>query len=179
MTEQLASQVARQVPGIIGAGRTATSAKTLNRTLREAQQVVDSVRPGDELGPGGGVFRLEDVHVRGLLTLLGEDDRLHLFVSREFEALKAHDEKHGSQLMETLRALLEHESKVNAASRVHLSRAAFYARLTRIENVLGVRLDDVEIRTSLHVALIADDLAAGRGGDGSGGAGAGKPSKAI
>jgi purine catabolism regulator len=162
LTEQLASQVSRHRSVIIGAGRTATTPETISRTLREAQQVVDSVRPGDELEPARSFFRLLDVHIRGLLTLWGEDDRLQLFVSRELEALKAHDEEHQSNLMETLRALLEHESKADAASRLHLSRAAFYSRLARIESTLGVRLDDVEIRTSLHVALIADDLAAQR-----------------
>lgn len=162
LLEQLATQVSRHHAVILGVGRSTSTPEGMGGTLREAQQVIDAVRPGDELEPARSVFRLVDVHVRGLLTLLGEDDRLRLFVSRELDALKAHDEKRESNLMETLRAVLETESKADAASRLHLSRAALYSRLSRIERLLRVRLDDVEIRTSLHLAIIADDLAVQR-----------------
>lgn len=160
--DQLATQVTGSHAAVVGAGRSSLSADGIGWTLREAQQVVEAVRPGDEPEPSRHYFELLDVHIRGLLSLWGEDDRLSLFASRELGVLKAHDQEHQSQLIETLRALLEHESKADAAHRLHLSRAAFYSRLARIEAVLGVRLDDVEMRTSLHVALIANDLAAQR-----------------
>jgi purine catabolism regulator len=158
VAEQLAAQVSAHRPVIVGAGRTVPSPEAISRTLREARQVVDSVRAGDERDPRGPLFRLEDVHIRGLLSLWGDDDRLQLFVSRELDALKAYDREHKSNLSDTLRALLQHESKADAAARLHLSRPAFYSRLERIERLLGVRLDDVETRTSLHVAVIADEL---------------------
>jgi purine catabolism regulator len=59
--------------------------------------------------------------------------------------------------------LLSHPaSKTEAAASLHLSRAAFYDRLARIEQVLGVDLDDPHIRVSLHVALVADEVARAR-----------------
>jgi purine catabolism regulator len=42
-----------------------------------------------------------------------------------------------------------------------VSRAAFYDRLAKIERLLGVDLDDPDIRVSLHVAVLAHDLLAG------------------
>jgi purine catabolism regulator len=157
--EKLAARLSRQTSLVIGVGRATTGSAFIDRTLREAQQVVDSVRPGT----GRVVHRLEDVHLRGLLTLLGEDDRLRLFVSRELGALRDHDEHHGSDLLESLRALLQHPtSKSDAAASRHLSRPAFYARLSRIESVLDVQLDDPDVRVSLHVALVADELATRR-----------------
>jgi PucR family transcriptional regulator, purine catabolism regulatory protein len=154
--EKLASRVSRQNSVLIGAGRATSTHAFVDRTLREAQQVVDSIRPGTHNTTL--VHRLEDVHLRGLLTLFGSDDRLRLFVSREIGALKSYDEQQGTDLVEVLRALVQHPmSKSQAANSLHLSRPAFYARLARIESILGVQLDDPEARVSLHVALLADE----------------------
>jgi purine catabolism regulator len=112
-----------------------------------------------------GVHRLEDVHLRGLLALLGDDDRVGLFVARELDALKAHDERHGLGLVAALRALVLHPgSKSEAAASIHLSRPAFYDRLARVERLVGGSLDDPDLRVSLHVALLADEMGGGRTG---------------
>jgi purine catabolism regulator len=50
-------------------------------------------------------------------------------------------------------------SKSVAAASIHLSRPAFYDRLARIERVVGGGLDDPDLRVSLHVALLADEMA--------------------
>jgi purine catabolism regulator len=156
VVDRLAARVTRIHPVLIGAGRAVPDHSWIDRTLREAQQVAESVRSRDA---GRPVHRLEDVHLRGLLTLFGDDDRLRLFVVRELDALKAHDAQAQDDLMAALRAFLEHPaSKSEAAASLHLSRPAFYARLARIESVLGLRLDDPDLRASLHVALLADDL---------------------
>ncbi|MGD9958648.1 PucR family transcriptional regulator [Nocardioides sp.] len=155
--ERLAGRVSRQHPVTIGAGRAVLDSAVIDRTLREADQVVDAIRPGTSKV----VHRLEDVHLRGLLTLLGSDDRLALFVTRELGALADHDATHGTDLVEVVRALVQHPtSKSAAAGALHLSRPAFYARLALVEQVLGVQLDDPDVRVSLHVALMVQELAA-------------------
>jgi len=160
LVETLARRALRQMPVVCGAGRALPDTASVDRTLREAQQVVDAVPDGAD-PVKRLVHRLEDVHLRGLLSLLGEDDRVRLFVARELDALRAHDETHGTDLRRVLRALVEHPgSKSEAAAALHLSRPAFYARLARIEEVLGARLDDADVRVSLHVALIAEEIAA-------------------
>ena len=64
-----------------------------------------------------------------------------------------------TMISERARALLLHpSSKTEAAASLHLSRAAFYDRLARIEAVLDADLDDPDVRVSLHVALVADEL---------------------
>lgn len=152
VVDNLAERVARRHPVTIGAGRPADRTAQVDRTLKEAQQVVESVRAdaADRV-----VHRLEDVHLRGLLTLLGDDDRLHLFVARELDPLK----EHGGGLLDAVRALVRHPaSKSEAAASLHVSRPVFYDRLAKAERVLGVDLDDPDIRVSLHVALVADEL---------------------
>ncbi|MPY99214.1 MAG: PucR family transcriptional regulator [Actinophytocola sp.] len=152
---KLTQRVADQHSVVIGAGRAVDRAAHIDRTLRESQHVVESVHANDKL-----VHRLDDVHLRGLLTMLGDDDRVHAFVTRELDVLTEHDEDNDGDLLAVLRALLWHPtSKSDAAAAVHLSRAAFYDRLAKIERLLAVSLDDPDIRVSLHVALIADDMA--------------------
>lgn len=156
IVDRLAERIAARHRVAIGAGRTVDATGHLDRTLREARQVVDAVR---QEGDGPVVHRLEDVHIRGLLALLADDDRLRLFVSRELDTLHAHDQENGGGLVTALRALLEHPgSKSDAAAGIHLSRPAFYARLAKIESVLGTSLDDPDLRVSLHVALLADEM---------------------
>lgn len=45
-----------------------------------------------------------------------------------------------------------------AAENLHISRAVLYDRLAKIGRLLSVDLGDANIRTSLHVALMADEL---------------------
>ena len=81
--------------------------------------------------------------------------------SASWRPLKRHDRADGSRtdLVAALRALVLHPaSKTEAAASLHLSRAAFYDRLARIEAILDADLDDPDVRVSLHVALLADEL---------------------
>ncbi len=158
--DELASRVCRRHPAIVGAGRPVARISEADQTIKESAHVVSSVRTPDPARP---VHRLEDVHLRGLLTLLGDDDRVRLFADRELKQLREHDRQWGSGLVDALRALVEHPaSKSQAAASLHVSRAAFYDRLAKIENVLGADLNDPDIRVSLHVALLAEELSASR-----------------
>ena len=155
-TEDLAARVHRRHSVVIGAGRAVERVSEIDRTLRESLHVVDSMRPGTTPRT---VHRLEDVHIRGLLTMLADDDRLRAFAARELDPLREHDARMQSGLLDTVRALVRHPgSKSGAAASLHMSRPAFYDRLAKVERLLGVDLDDPEIRVSLHVALVADEV---------------------
>ncbi len=156
VAQHLASAVGHHHELAVAAGRPTTHTGEIDRTLREAQHVVESVPPERS---SRLVHWLDDVHLRGLLTLLGDDERLRLFVARELQPLKDHDAAHGTGLLEAVAALVRHPGgKSHAAASLHLSRPAFYDRLARAADVLGVDLDDPDIRVSLHVALLADEL---------------------
>jgi purine catabolism regulator len=152
--DELAARVQRRHAVVAGMGRPVTRPAEIDRTLREAQHVVQSLRADSG---ATGVHRLEDVHLRGLLAMLVGDDRLRLYVDRELDALRAHDQ--GGGLLEVIRALVLHPtSKSDAAASLHMSRPVFYDRLGKVERLLGVDLDDPDIRVSLHVALLADEV---------------------
>ena len=140
---------------VIGVGAAVSSIRDVRRSFLEASQVADVApeQPGDL-----PFYRLLDLHVRGLLHLLRDDPRLQTFVERELGALLAHDR--GAELLAVLAAYLDAGgNKAEAAKNSHLARPTFYDRLNRIERVLGTSLDSAESRTSLHVALLARQLA--------------------
>jgi purine catabolism regulator len=157
--DEVAARVDKRYPIIVGVGRPVTQIQLADHTLKEAQHVTESVR--QEPPTGRIVHRIDDVHVRGLLVMLSGDERLRLFVDRELRPLKEHDERYKTDLVPTLRALLRNPgSKSDAAASLNMSRPAFYDRLARISTLLDADLEDPDIRLSLHLALIADELAA-------------------
>lgn len=157
VVDELAARVRRRFPLMVGAGRPVARAYEIDRTLREAQHVVHSLREKD--GDDVVVHRLEDVHLRGLLAMLVDDDRLSLFATRELDPLRRHDAAHGTELLASVRALLTHPtSKSDAAAALHVSRPVLYDRLAKAGKVLEADLDDPEVRVSLHVALLADEV---------------------
>lgn len=100
-------------------------------------------------------FRVADIRLRGLLSMLRTDPRVQRFAEGELRALILHDIESGAGLLDVLRGYLELGGNKSAlASRLHLSRPSLYAKLNRIEQILGVDLADGESATSLHVALL-------------------------
>ncbi|MEC3977226.1 PucR family transcriptional regulator [Amycolatopsis sp. H20-H5] len=143
-------------PGVIAVGTTVSGTGGARRSLVEADQVAAAA-----LGEGVErvLHRLHDVRLRGLLHLLAGDERVTAFSARELGPLLSRDAASGSRLVQALRHYCEHGgNKSAAAAAAHTSRTAYYQQLARIEQVLGVRLEDPESMLSLYVALLAHDL---------------------
>ncbi|ROR89387.1 PucR family transcriptional regulator [Nocardioides aurantiacus] len=171
--DRLVARVRSRAPvATAAAGSVVDGLAAAGRTLREAAHVLASLPPENgarsdarsDAGSDAGVLhRLADVHVRGLLALLADDERLRSFVDRELQPLRGPDGTGGSaartDLREAARVVVEEwGNKSAAAARLRLSRPALYDRIARVERALGVDLADAEVRTSLHLALLADDL---------------------
>ncbi|HEU5474796.1 MAG TPA: helix-turn-helix domain-containing protein, partial [Actinophytocola sp.] len=151
-----ASGAPRALPVVVAVGSNVTAVTDARRSLIEAAQVAKAALRSGSAPGGRGYHRLDDVRLRGLLHLLAEDDRVAAFADRELGPLLARDAAHGSRLVDTLRHYCEHGgNKSAAASAAHMSRTAYYQQLARIEQVLGVSIDDPESVLSLHVALLA------------------------
>jgi purine catabolism regulator len=157
VTDQLAAHVRRRLPVVVAAGSPVARLDVAHRTLHEAVHVLASTagRRAPE-----GVVRLEDVHVRGLLTLLADDQRLRAFAERELAPLRERTDRSSPDLLRVLEVVIEHwDRKSRAAELLNLSRPVLYDRIARVERLLGVSLADAEVRTSLHVALLAEAVA--------------------
>jgi PucR family transcriptional regulator, purine catabolism regulatory protein len=140
---------------VIGVGTAASGVREVRRSLLEARQVADAAAETPGPRDGRPFYRLSDLRLRGLLSLLGGDTRLATFVDRELGPLREYDAAHGTGLVSVLGAYLAAGgNKADAAARAHLARPTLYERLRHIERILGVSLDSAESRTSLHVALL-------------------------
>ncbi|RNL84745.1 PucR family transcriptional regulator [Halostreptopolyspora alba] len=154
---RLADRIHERVGGrpVLAVGSRAEDIREVRRSFLEARQVGDVAVCQTEHRP---FYRLPDLHLRGLLHLFRDDERLQTYVERELGPLLSYDARHDSDLTEMLRRYLEAgRNKALAASSAHLSRPAFYERLRRISRVLEVDLDSVETCLSLHVALLSLD----------------------
>jgi purine catabolism regulator len=146
---------------VVGVGTPAASMREARRSLLEARQVADAAADAPREQDGRFFYRLADLRLRGLLSLLGGDARLATFVDRELGPLRDYDAAHGTDLTGVLAAYLAAGgNKAEAAARAHLARPTLYERLRHIERILGVSLDSAESRTSLHVALLVAARAA-------------------
>jgi purine catabolism regulator len=156
LTDRFVAHVAERSPVSAGAGSPVTQVRAADRTLRESLHVMAAL-PEDDAAPG--VHRLENVHIRGLLTLLADDDRIRAFSERELAPLRDPATRESFDLLTTTRVVLEHwENKSAAAARLRISRPVLYDRIARIERALGGSLRDAELRTSVHVALITEGV---------------------
>jgi purine catabolism regulator len=141
-------------PGIVAVGSVVNDLRDMRRSLLEAVHVAEAA----DLAPGRAFHRLPDVRLRGLVHLLRDDARLQTYVERELGTLLAWDDAHGSDLLGILRIYLAcGRNKSAAADAAHLSRPAFYERISKLQRILGTDLDDVESCLSLHVAVVALD----------------------
>ncbi len=146
----------RAVPVIVAVGTAVAAVESARRSLGEAAHVAQAAlrSPADLV-----YHQLADVRLRGLLHLLRDDERLVAFAQRELGPLLARDARSGSRLVDALRHYCEHGgNKSAAAAAAHLSRTAYYQQLARIEQVLGVSLEDPESMLSLYLALVAVEV---------------------
>ncbi len=134
----------------VGVGRGRGSVKEAAHGLEDAIQVAETVATFETRSRP--FYRFADVRLRGLLALMHQDGRLKSFAEAELAGiLDPPDEP----ALELLGLYLKHGGNKSALARTgFLSRPALYARLEKLEDKLGVSLDDAESRTSLHVAML-------------------------
>ncbi|RBP65716.1 purine catabolism regulator [Brevibacterium sanguinis] len=134
----------------IGAARSTTSLLTAAARLESAAQVAEIASTLDLRQRL--YYRFSDVRLRGLLTSLAENQALSAFAEAELgPLLEAEDE----EILDFLELFLSHGGNKSAVARAgFLSRPALYARIAKLQDRLGVSLDDAESRTALHVALL-------------------------
>jgi purine catabolism regulator len=139
---------------IIGVGRMKATLLEAAAGIDEAAHVAESAATlRDTAKP---YFRATDVRLRGLLALLRKDPRVQQFVESELSAVLQAEAEGKGEYLELLGLYLGSGGNKAAMARSgYLSRPTLYARLSKLEELLGVDLEDAESRASLHVALLA------------------------
>jgi len=138
-----------------GAGRE-VAASSLQRALEEA---VEALSFGRKAGDRRTVHHFAELGTYQLLVRLAQDPELARFVEAELSPLLEHDARSRAKLMPTLRSYLEHAGhKAQTVRALRVQRRTLYARLARIERILGRDLDTQDTRTRLTLAIQALDL---------------------
>ncbi len=139
---------------VIAAGPTADGwnelADGLRRAIDVANVAVDGPpRPWHDAGAPS---------LDTLILRLRSDDRLQEFATTRLAPLVEHDRRRAATLIPTLRALARQGWRKSEAARVlNLNRQSLYPRLERIEQLLGVDLENQDDRLALELALRIQD----------------------
>jgi purine catabolism regulator len=103
--------------------------------------------------------------VNDFLFSICSSPELQHFIDRQLGPLLDDERGRNRGLLSTLETYLETGGRKSEAARaLHLERQSLYARLKRIEKVLGVALDDQDVFLSLHLACRARRLLGELGG---------------
>jgi purine catabolism regulator len=109
-------------------------------------------------GPGS-VVSYGDLGLYRVLHTLRDSPELRAFYEQTLGPLVEYDRRTGQSYVETLETYFEcHGNLSQTAQRLHHHRNSLLYRIGRIQEILGVDLEDAEARLSLQVALKARRL---------------------
>ena len=149
----LASSPAAEDVRALGVAMPVTDLADVGKAIAEARGMV---RVSRRLGIRSGVRLARDLGVPRLLASVTTGHRLAAFVDEQLGSLMSYDTQHAADLIRTLDVYLESGGrKSRTAQMLGIRRQSLYDRLTRIERLLGVHLDDTAQRLALGVAMVA------------------------
>ena len=142
-------------PGMpVGTAAPVDSLAEARAALREAELAAGAAACAGEV-PAGSLVRLAELGLAGLLYQLRDDPRVLEYSERQLDALLAHDERHGTNLVQVLTIYLEAGgNKAVASARAGLARPTLYDRLHKIQELVGGSLESAQVRLDLQVALL-------------------------
>jgi PucR family transcriptional regulator, purine catabolism regulatory protein len=138
-----------------GVGRIRTEPAQLPRCYDEALYALDAHPP--EEAPRVATFR--ELGSMQLLLSLQDERAIALYCDAVLGPLVSHDEIHGSELIETLRAYIEANGRwADAATAMNVHRHTLRYRVRKIEQLTDRDLGDARDRLDLWLALRAEQL---------------------
>jgi purine catabolism regulator len=145
------TRLGRSINGGIGEPVVITSA---NLGL---QQALSAARVG--LVGGHKLVSFDELGTFSLLLTTQSDDVLRAISARCLGAVEAHDEQHGTRLVESLESFLHHNGHwESAAAELGVHRHTLRSRMDRVADLIGRDLDSAHTRSELWIALKAREL---------------------
>jgi PucR family transcriptional regulator, purine catabolism regulatory protein len=138
---------------VAGAGSPVAAADT-GRSLREARYALQVCRV-----EGRAMADFQTLGTYRLLLTLQEPDALRAFADSVLEPLDRYDAEHGGELVRSLRAFLDHNSRWEAAAgELFVHRHTLRYRMRKVEELSGRDLAAPHDRMEFWLALRARDL---------------------
>ncbi|HEY8859890.1 MAG TPA: helix-turn-helix domain-containing protein, partial [Gaiellales bacterium] len=158
--EQAASDLLRETgAGAAGVGRVRTEPAELSASFDESLYAVEA-RPVNGT-PTVATFR--DLGSIQLLLSLGDERGVELYCEAMLGPLRAHDDRYGSALIESLQAYIEANGRwADAAGELGVHRHTLRYRIRKVEQLTGRSPADARDRLELWLALRAHELQARR-----------------
>lgn len=133
------------------------------------RQALAVERIGNRCSPDAEVFRFEDYVADYAIGKCSDGSVAEAFIPDCLKELVAHDEGKGTRLTLLLREYLDNNCNIARTSRaLYLHRSTFLYQLERTRELLGVDLDDADVRFGLQVALRIMKVGAAAGGAAAG-----------
>ena len=165
-------------PLTVARGGIVVDLSSVKRSFAEALETAQAVRGSNYQTQARACYSIRDVQLRGLLYTMRGDPRLQAFVGRLLGPLLVRDERDGGDWVRTLAVYLRlRGNKSLAAQELNISRPTLYERLSRIQRLLQLDLDDPESSTSLYAAIMFAETARPPGHADAGSGGLDPPSR--
>ncbi|SFJ66890.1 purine catabolism regulatory protein [Halobacillus dabanensis] len=137
----------------IAGGKYVRSLHKLHESFQTAQETLTLQ---NKLSAHQHKFFYDDLHMYRLISLVHQHSNLNGLVEEYLEPIIRYDEKHNTNLLETLRVYLAcNGSKKETASKVFVVRQTLYHRLEKLEKLLGSDFMECEKRQVIEFALLA------------------------
>ncbi len=139
--------------GVIAKGEPANSPEQIPRAHEQAQR---ALRARQQSHNPYGFIAYADLGVDRLLALDGNAEEVERLIRDWLGDLLSYDRRHGTELVPTLAAYLDHGGKyADTATTLTIHRNTLRYRISRITEISGHDLNDVETRLNLHLATRA------------------------
>lgn len=130
---------------------------------KAADEAMAALAVGRRSGRTRRLHHFGELGTYQLLLRLAQGPHLAQFVESELRGLLDHDARARTRLLPTLRAYLEHAGrKPDTIRALGIQRRTLYARLAKLEGLLGRDLDMQDARTRLTLAIqgleLLDDM---------------------
>ena len=104
-------------------------------------------------GGGKTINYFREIGILQLLADMGGQQTTREFILEKIGKLLDYDRKKGTNLVLTLEEVLQNNNLKEAAKRMYIHYKTMAFRKQRIEKILGVSLDDFEIKLALATAI--------------------------
>lgn len=139
--------------GVVAMGEPTNSPEQIPRAYEQAQR---ALRARQQSSAPYGFIAYADLGVDRLLALDGNANEVERLIGDWLGDLLCYDDRHGTDLVLTLSAYLDHGGKYDETAReVSIHRNTLRYRLGRIAEISGHDLTDVETKLNLHLATRA------------------------
>lgn len=135
-------------------GKCVTHIQAVKNSYTTAKDTLEIRRKSQQLS-----YFYEDLHLHHFILQLQKNPSIMEMVTETIDPLIEYDQKHNSQLVETLKVYLQSNGlKKETSERLFIVRQTLYHRLEKIEQLLGHDFMQPEKRLTLELMLVASEL---------------------